>query len=77
MKKAKVTHLSVVDTVVSDIMENENDLFNNYTHYELDSVEELEDTTIYTIYIHFLDNTSQKIVAEYFKNDSVVYYKED
>lgn len=77
MKKVEKIDLGTVDTVLADIMEGENDLFNNYTEYDVLKVDQIDSLKQYEVELKFIEDKSAILHINEYEGDNVLEYDVD
>ncbi len=77
MKKVEKIDLGTVDTVLADIMEGENDLFNNYTEYDVLKVDQIDSLKQYEVELKFIEDKSATLYINEYEGDNVLEYDVD
>lgn len=77
MKKVEKIDLGTVDTVLADIMEGENDLFNNYTEYDVLKVDQFDHLKQYEVELKFMEDKSATLYINEQEGNNVLEYDVD
>jgi len=77
MKKVEKFEFDVVTTVLTDIMEGENDLFNNYIDYNITKIEQIQTLKQYEVELNFIEDQTVVLFINEHEDSDILEYDVD